>query len=142
MTFWDTSALVPLVIDEPGSTYVRRLLADDPEITVWWATTVEFCAAVARGERLDRLDAATARDAYDGLDSLAIAWREIAPSDALRDDARRIVRVHDLRAADAFQLAAARVAADDHAGSLPFVTLDERLALAASREGFPVVGID
>jgi predicted nucleic acid-binding protein len=140
--FWDTSALVPLVIEEPGSTEVRRLLADDADITVWWATTVEYCAAVARGERLERLDAVTARDAYDRLDSLAIAWREIAPSDALRDDARRIVRVHDLRATDAFQLAAAGVAADDHPDSLPFVTLDDRLALAASREGFPILGLD
>ena len=58
----------------------------------------------------------------------------------MRDDARRLVRVHDLRAADAFQLAAARVAADGQPGTLPLVTLDERLALAASREGFRVLG--
>jgi predicted nucleic acid-binding protein len=58
----------------------------------------------------------------------------------LRNDARRLVRVHDLRAADAFQLAAARIAADGEPAALPFVTLDERLTLAASREGFPVTG--
>ena len=60
----------------------------------------------------------------------------------MRESARRIVRVHDLQTADAFQLAAARVAADDQPGTLPFVTLDERLALAADREGFPVLGLD
>ena len=42
---------------------------------------------------------------------------------------------------DAFQLAAARAASDDHPEALPFVTLDDRLPLAASREGFPVLGL-
>jgi predicted nucleic acid-binding protein len=47
--------------------------------------------------------------------------------------------MHPLRSADALQLAAALIAAEDHPGSLPFVTLDDRLALAAEREGFTVV---
>jgi len=34
------------------------------------------------------------------------------------------------------------VAADGQPGSLSFATLDERLALAASREGFSVLGLD
>jgi predicted nucleic acid-binding protein len=53
--------------------------------------------------------------------------------------ATRLLRVHPLRAADALQLAAAIIAAEDDPRSLPFVTLDDRLALAAEREGFPVV---
>lgn len=75
------------------------------------------------------------------LAALESRWVEIAPSDRLRDDARRLVRVHDLRAADALQLAAALAASDDQDDPLPFVTLDERLALAAEREGFPVLGL-
>jgi predicted nucleic acid-binding protein len=73
------------------------------------------------------------------LELLAGDWSEVPPSDRVRDDARRLVRVHDLRAADAFQLAAARVASDEQPETLPFVTLDERLALAARREGFSVL---
>lgn len=108
---------------------------------MWWATGIECASAIARRERAEVGGTATARDAYQTLDSLSSAWHEIAPSDALRDEARRLVRVHDLRAADALQLAAARVASDGSPATLPFVTLDERLALAARREGFPVLGV-
>jgi hypothetical protein len=51
----------------------------------------------------------------------------------------RLLRVHPLRTSDALQLAAAIVAAEDHPATMPLVTLDERLAQAADREGFPVV---
>jgi hypothetical protein len=44
--------------------------------------------------------------------------------------------VHPLRAADALQLAAAYVAAERRPATLEFVTLDDRLRLAAMKEGF------
>jgi uncharacterized protein len=47
--------------------------------------------------------------------------------------------VHPLRAADALQLAAAVVAAERDPPSLEFVSLDDRLLEAASREGFRTV---
>jgi len=47
--------------------------------------------------------------------------------------------VHELRAADAFQLAAALAAAEGSPSTLELVTLDDRLALAARREGFTVL---
>ena len=47
---------------------------------------------------------------------------------------------HPLRTADALQLGAALVAADGDPQSLELVTLDRRLADAARREGFPVLG--
>jgi predicted nucleic acid-binding protein len=46
--------------------------------------------------------------------------------------------VHPLRAADALQLAAAFVAAEQRPSSLEVVTLDDRLAAAARKEGFPL----
>jgi hypothetical protein len=45
-----------------------------------------------------------------------------------------------LRMGDLLHLGAALVAAEDDPRTLPFVTLDEELALAAEREGFTVVG--
>ena len=72
---------------------------------------------------------------------LAPGWSEVPPTDGIRDAAVRLVRAHDLRAADAFHLAAAVVASDGEPSGLSFVTLDERLALAASREGFPIVPV-
>jgi hypothetical protein len=65
----------------------------------------------------------------------------VDPSDAIRETATRFVRVHPLRAADAFQLAAAYLATERRPAVLPFVTLDERLAVAARKEGFTVLGL-
>lgn len=138
MRFWDASALVPLLVEEPASDAARTTLADDRSVLVWWATPVECVSAVGRRERAEPGSGGQAARAYALLQRLADEWNEIPPTEQLRDDARRLVRVHELRAADAFQLAAARVAADGDPATLPFLTLDERLALAATREGFPV----
>jgi predicted nucleic acid-binding protein len=70
---------------------------------------------------------------------LAAAWHEIDPSDAIRETAIRFLRVHPLRAADALQLAAAFIGAERRPASLEIVTLDDRLATAARREGFNVL---
>jgi hypothetical protein len=52
--------------------------------------------------------------------------------------AGRLLRVHALRASDALQLGAALVWASARADGKRLHTLDERLALAARREGFSV----
>jgi predicted nucleic acid-binding protein len=76
------------------------------------------------------------------LRQLASAWREIEPTDGLREAAQRFVPVHPLRAADALQLAAAYLGCEGRRpASLEFVTLDERLADAARKEGFSTVEI-
>jgi predicted nucleic acid-binding protein len=137
--FWDSSAIVPVIFDEPVSPQVRALAEDGARIAVWWATVVECASAIARRERRGELGAREVGDAIALLDGLADRWIEVPPIDRVRDVARRIVTVHDVRAADALQLAAARAASDEHPAQLPFVTLDERLATAARREGFRVL---
>ncbi|HEY7243042.1 MAG TPA: hypothetical protein VH678_04065 [Xanthobacteraceae bacterium] len=79
--------------------------------------------------------------AFERLQRLASDWHEVDPSDAIREMATRLVRVHPLRAADAFQLAVAYVAAEQRPASLATVTLDARLAGAAHKEGFAVSGL-
>jgi len=69
-------------------------------------------------------------------------WNEIRDVEKVREKAERLVATHPLRAADALQLGAALVAADGSPATLPFVTLDQRLAAAAGREAFPVLGPD
>jgi predicted nucleic acid-binding protein len=103
---------------------------------VWWATEVECASAIARLERDGALDAAAVNEAFDRLKRLGDGWHEVEPSDAVREAAVRFLRVHSLRAADALQLAAAFVAAERRPSSLEIVTLDERLAAAARKEGF------
>jgi predicted nucleic acid-binding protein len=111
----------------------------DSELLVWWATEAECVSALTRLERDRSLDGRSMNQALLRLDGLRAGWREIQPVDRLRQTAIRLLRVHPIRAADALQLAAALVAAEDHPPTLPVVTLDERLARAAEREGFPVV---
>ncbi len=72
---------------------------------------------------------------------MAANWQEVDPSDDVRETAARLLRVHPLRAGDALQLAAAFVAASGRPSTLDFVVLDERLAMAAQKEGFALVEV-
>lgn len=140
MRFWDTSALVPLLAEEPATAAAQRLYGDGAAL-VWWATPVECASAVARLERDGALTPAQSLEAFRRLDALRASWIEIEPGDEVREVARRILRVHPLRAADALQLAAAWLGSERRPGSLPLVTLDDRLRAAAAREGFPLVNL-
>jgi len=51
------------------------------------------------------------------------------------------LEIHALSAADALQLAAALVAVAGRPQGFGFVTLDDRLAVAAASEGFLVKGL-
>lgn len=142
MRFWDSSAVVPLVLREATSPAAGAAFAGDTEISVWWASGLECLSAIARADREGRLAPGAITDAVAALRLLRSGWLEVDATAHLRDIAERLVRTHPLRAADALQLAAATVAAEDRPSSLPFVTLDDRLALAAEREGFPVIRFD
>jgi uncharacterized protein len=139
MKYWDTSAIVPLLINESASTALTAQYEHDPDMLVWWGTDVECVSAIARLEREESLPSSTVSDALARLDALAAAWQEVQPSATVRRVAVRLLRVHPLRAADSLQLAAAIVAAENDPSSLPLLTLDDRLAQAAEREGFPVL---
>ena len=102
---------------------------------------VECVSALARLERDGALDPAAIALALKRLQQFAASWHEIDPSDAIREAAARFLRVHPLRAADALQLAAAFLAAERRPPSLEIVTLDDRLAAAARKEGFAVIEI-
>jgi predicted nucleic acid-binding protein len=126
-------------VDEPAHASSVEEFDRDPDVLAWWVTPVECVSALARLERDGALTPDDVRDALNRLDALAAAWHEIQPVAPIRQRAIRLLRVHALRAADALQLGAALVAAEDEPSSLPIVTFDERLAQAAEREGFRVV---
>ncbi len=142
MRFWDSSAVVPLLVDESTSAAVLREYDLDPEVIAWWATEPECVSALARLEREGSLTARSLGEGLRRLGALTTSWREVQPVTSVRTTAIRLLRVHPLRTADALQLAAAIVAAEDHPATLPLVTLDDRLAHAAEREGFAVVRPD
>lgn len=139
MRFWDSSAIVPLLVTEGTSAAVMAAYEQDPDLIVWWATEVECVSAMTRLEREGSLDGRSLVDALERLDALSTAWQEVQPVVRLRQNAVRLLRVHSLRAADALQLGAALAAAEDQPASLRLLTLDGQLAQAARREGFTVV---
>ena len=140
MRFWDTSALIPLFVAEPSTAQVERQLREDPEVVVWTLTRVELFSAFARRRRAEpsavRRLAAARREVLSAWEH----WSEVTAVEVVRRHAERIVETHPLRAADALQVGAALVAAEEFPATLEFVTLDRRLAVAAEREGFRVIG--
>lgn len=139
MKFWDTSAIVPLCVDEPGSSTVKDILSSDSAMVVWWATRTECISALMRQVRDGGLGTAGERQARNVLQPLTKAWTEIQPSEALRAMAERLLAVHPLRAADAFQLAAALQWCERQTVDKTVVSFDARLREAAHKEGFALL---
>lgn len=139
MRYWDSSALGSLLLDEVHSSYARPLFDQDPEIVVWWGSSIECMSVIWGASRRGRLSADIAYRTEEWLFHLQHNWTEIQPSDEVRRAAGRIIRVHDLGASDAFQLAAALAASERNAEALPFVCFDRRLTQAARREGLFVI---
>ncbi len=140
MRFWDSSAIVPLLVEEPRSLRCRLLLRADPKVVVWCLTRTECISAIRRQVRESGLSEASARKAEDRLEKHARRWSEVDAVGPVRESAERLLRLHPLRAADALQLAAALFVVEGRARRRQFVALDEALSSAADREGFDVVG--
>ena len=140
MRYWDASAVVPLCVEEAATEFVQGLLEVDRSMVVWWGTPVECASALARLRRMGILADAGEEAARELLSVYRRGWTEIQPVSALRERALRLLSVHELRAADSVQLAAAVSWAGEVRDGAELVCLDERLSEAARREGFRVLG--
>lgn len=137
MIYWDTSALVPLLVQEGATPDAIALLAGDQDVLAWWGTPSEIASAIARREREGALSAHVADGMRLRLETLTAAWIEVAPGEEVRGHARRLLLRHPLRAADALQLGAALTAVrGEPTPDVPFACFDRRLATAARAEGF------
>lgn len=138
MRFWDSSALVPLVVAQPTSRAVDRWLESDTAIAVWTLTPVEISSAIQRLLR----DGAIAEDIADQAEArtaeLVESCHVVIDVEDVKRQARRLLRLHPLRAADALQLGAAVEWCTGRPMGRTLHTLDGRLAVAARREGFDV----
>ena len=133
--FWDTSALVPLCVRQ-GITPRAIALYKLHGAVVWWATPVEIASALARLVRIKQLDPSDWTRAHKLAQRLADSWSVIQPTDVLRAKSAQLVERYDLRAADAFQLAAALEWCEGAAQGRVFLTADQRLREAARFSGF------
>jgi uncharacterized protein len=137
--FWDTSALVPLVIDEPATPAMRKLISRDHDAVVWMFTSVELLSTLGRlGRTTNELADVLPTVRFDVME-LFKRCATVTHVEGVRRRAERLVSVHPLTAADAIQLAAALIASDDRPDTLDFVTLDQPLARSAQLEGFRVI---
>jgi len=139
--FWDTSALVPLIVAEPGTRLAERLLREDPAVVVWALTRVELLSALARRRRAEPSAARRLQTARREIVGAWPRWSEVTAVELVRRHAERVVETHAIRAGDALQIGAALVAAGDQPDELDFVTFDRSQATAAEREGFRVLGV-
>lgn len=136
MRFWDSSALTPLFVDESDSDLREGQLQEDPVVVVWYATRAEIESALNRRKREGSLAGEHEAIARDRLAQLEEAWLEVQATVFLRERALRLLRTHPLRAADAFQLAAALAMCSERTRGVMFLTGDQRLREAAFAEGF------
>jgi len=137
--FWDSSAIIPLCLREGSSEKMKVLAKEDQDIVVWWSTRIECVSALSRRVREGVLSADAETKARAILSALAMAWSEVQPTETLRRRAERLLAVHPLRAADAFQLAAALIWVQESPTGRNLVCLDQNLIKAASREGFAIL---
>lgn len=139
MKFWDTSAIVPLVIEQPASRSCRGHRRADPGLVVWTLTHVEAWSGCCREFRAGNLIRDELERVQARLGRLAAKWSEVGDIAAVKLQALRLIQAHGLRAADALQLGAALTYYGPKAQRRPFVCLDQGLADAARREGFNVL---
>ncbi len=137
--FWDSSAVVPLLLPERRSAELAKLLAGEREMTLWWGTPVECLSAIHRRHRDSPFPAVAMNVIGERLRAVVEDADTVSPSDDVRRRAGRLVASHPLRAGDALQLAAALIWCEEQPTGEAFVCLDERLCEAARREGFTVL---
>jgi predicted nucleic acid-binding protein len=138
--FWDASALVPLCVHESNSRRAQLQLRQCLPV-VWWASSIEVHSAVAQLHRQGKLRDVEKKGALARLDVLSRAWREILPSDSLRDLARQLLDTYELRAADSLQLAAALTWCQHRPSRRAFLSADQRLSRCAAAVGFSVIAL-
>jgi uncharacterized protein len=135
IAYFDTSAIIPLIVEEPGSAVCERLWEEADRVVSVRLLYAEARAALAQAHRLGRLDSAQLRAAVTELEYLADDLDHVEVDEDLVQAAGQIAEDRAMRGYDAVHLAAAlRLAADD----LVLVTGDRDLARAASEVGLTV----
>ncbi|HEY5320280.1 MAG TPA: type II toxin-antitoxin system VapC family toxin [Galbitalea sp.] len=135
--YFDTSAVVPLIVEEAGSDEAKRLWRDAERVMSARVVYAEGHAALASAARLGRLPADRLRaaigelvDHYEELHLVEISDRLVRRAGALAEE-------HSLRGYDSIHLAAAELSRGDDA--FVFVAGDGGLCTAAERIGLEVV---
>lgn len=136
IVYLDTSALLPLVIAEPGSPVSRRLWKDAAQVISTRLLVVEAAAALAQSERVGRTSAAALADLLEEAQLIAADATLLDVTTTVINRAADLAVSRGLRGYDAVHLATATLIP---ARDVVFASGDQRLLAAASEEGFTTV---
>jgi len=135
IAYFDTSAIISLIIEEPSSALTSRLWDDAERIVSVRVLYPEARAALARAERMRRVTRGQLTAAIAELESIIGQVDHIEINAPLARLAGDLAQTHGLRGYDAVHLAAAATAADNE---LVVVTGDSDLGRAATALGISV----
>ena len=140
MIYVDTSALVALIVNEPGSAGVAAwyAAAKGELVSAAWCVT-EFGSALGLKQRAAHLDAGQARAAWERFERLVandVRLLPVEPIDFHRAALLSLDAAGGIRAGDALHLACA-----ERAGAKGLATLDKVMADNASRVKLKPVGL-
>lgn len=140
--YLDTSALVKLYVQEPGTDVVLSLTSDleNDRLAILDLARVEFRAAVRRRERASDIDSAQAFQILSLFDEhLSELYLTQPCNSSVVEEAVRLLDHHALRAYDALQLAGAVVLQGNGLSEMTLVCADKDLVKAAKTEGLTVI---
>jgi predicted nucleic acid-binding protein len=136
IAYFDSSALVKLIVDEEGSDLAAELWDRCDAAVASRLAYPEVCAAIAAAARDHRLDEARRAAAIGTWERYWSAVRALDLSSAVAEDAGKLAADHALRGADAVHLASVLTLGSD----VVMAVWDGRLATGARRLGLTVVG--
>lgn len=135
IVYFDTSAFIPLIIDEPNSDSCDRLWNEATRIVSVRLLHVEARAVLARAHRLGRLSQGGLESAVALLDKLSAQVDHVEITDRLVRTAGVLAEEQQLRGYDAVHLAAAQAIAG---ADTIFASGEQQLIAAASQLGLIV----
>jgi uncharacterized protein len=135
IAYFDTSAIIPLIINEPSSDRCNRVWDESSRVVSVRLLYPEARAALAKAERMGRLSAAQRVAAIVELETIITQVDHIEVTEALAHRGGELAQAHGLRGYDAVHLAAASAVADS---DVVLVTGDSDLAKAANSIGIAV----
>lgn len=144
LLYLDTSALVKLYIQEPGTERMLELAHPDArnQLAILSLARIEFRAAVRRRAKLGDIDADVADQLIRGFTDHLGSMFQIQPiNEVVLEEAAQLIDRYTLRAYDALQLAGclALLSIVGEEVGVQFVSADATLCKAADDEGFGVV---
>lgn len=135
IAYFDTSAVVPILVGEAASEHARRLWTDATRVVSCLLLYAEASAALAAAHRQRRLDDRSLRAAFAGLEALFGELHPMHVDELLVRRAGTLSSRLGLRGYDSVHLAAAERLADEE---LLFVAGDRALCAAAREVGLRV----